>query len=139
MTIFGSNADVSGSIGRELTMAEGSLIVTDIARVGRNLTARVHRLRHVHIADNATIAGERDIQVAAVSSCASHRREPLRNYFVWRSVPVSSYLWGWAHSCTQSPPRAMEDHSSSAFKIRSQDNDRGAHDWFMFGSAVRRC
>jgi hypothetical protein len=63
VTIFSSNAEVSGSIGRELTMAGGSLTVTDTARVGSNLTARVHRLRDVHIADNATIAGKRDIQV----------------------------------------------------------------------------
>ena len=44
VTIFTSNADLSGSIGRELTMAGGSLPLTDTARVGSNLTARVHRL-----------------------------------------------------------------------------------------------
>jgi hypothetical protein len=39
VTIFSSVADVSGNVGRELTMAGGSLTLTDTARVGGNLTA----------------------------------------------------------------------------------------------------
>jgi cytoskeletal protein CcmA (bactofilin family) len=62
-TIFASNADVSGSIGRELTMAGGSLTLTNTARVGGDLVARVRHIKDVHIADGATIAGKRDIQV----------------------------------------------------------------------------
>ncbi|HYM75836.1 MAG TPA: zf-HC2 domain-containing protein [Candidatus Dormibacteraeota bacterium] len=62
--ILGSgNADVSGTIGRDLTMNGGSLTLTNTARVGGNLIARVHQLKEVHIADGATIAGKRDIQV----------------------------------------------------------------------------
>jgi hypothetical protein len=57
------SADVSGSIGRDLTMAGGSLTLTNTARVGGNLSARVRQLKEVHIADGATIAGKRDIQV----------------------------------------------------------------------------
>jgi len=56
------NADVSGSIGRDLTMAGVSLTLTNTARVGGNLRARVHQLKEVHIAEGATIAGKRDIQ-----------------------------------------------------------------------------
>jgi Putative zinc-finger len=63
VTIFSSVADVSGNIGRELTMAGGSLTLTDTARVGGNLTARVRHLQNVHIADGAVISGKRDIQV----------------------------------------------------------------------------
>jgi len=62
-TMFAGNADVSGSIGRDLTMAGGSLALTNTARVGGSLIARVRRLEDVHIADGATIAGKRDIQV----------------------------------------------------------------------------
>jgi Putative zinc-finger len=63
VTIFSSVADVSGNIGRELTMAGGSLRLTDTARVGGNLTARVRHLQDVHIADSTVISGKRDIQV----------------------------------------------------------------------------
>ena len=37
--------------------------MTNTARIGGNLSARVHQLKDVHIADGATIAGKRDIQV----------------------------------------------------------------------------
>ncbi len=63
VTIFAGNADVSGGIGRDLTMAGGSLTLTNTARVGGNLSARVRQLKDVHIADGATIAGKRDIEV----------------------------------------------------------------------------
>ena len=43
VNIFTGNADVSGSIGRDLTMAGGSLTLTNTARVGGNLSARVHQ------------------------------------------------------------------------------------------------
>src|SRR5437667_84016 len=62
-TIFAGNADVSGTIGRDLTMAGGSLTLTNTARVGGNLSARVRHMNDVHIAEGASIAGERDIQV----------------------------------------------------------------------------
>ncbi len=67
------NADVSGSIGRDLTMAGVSLTLTNTARVGGNLSARVHQLKEVHIADGATIAGKREIQVQ-VSCAGGHGR-----------------------------------------------------------------
>jgi len=57
------NTDVSGSIGRDLSMGGGSLTLASTARVGGNLSARVHHLNEVHIADGAAIAGKRDIQV----------------------------------------------------------------------------
>jgi hypothetical protein len=63
VTIFAGSADVSGSIGRELTMTGGHLTLTDTARVGGNLSARVRQLKNVHIADGASIAGKRDIQL----------------------------------------------------------------------------
>src|SRR5437899_2486585 len=62
-TMFAGNVDVSGTIGRGLTMAVGSLTLTNTARVGGNLSARVRQLKDVNIADGATIAGKRDIQV----------------------------------------------------------------------------
>ena len=64
-TIFASNADVSGSIGRELTMAGGGLRLGNTARLGGDLVARVHHREDVHIADGATITGKRDIEVRA--------------------------------------------------------------------------
>jgi len=57
------HAEVSGSIGRDLTISGVSLTLTNTARVGGNLSARVRELTRSHIADGATIAGKRDIQV----------------------------------------------------------------------------
>src|SRR5208283_2361570 len=38
------------------------------ARVGGNLTARVHQRNRVHIAEGATVAGKRDIQLQVTKS-----------------------------------------------------------------------
>jgi cytoskeletal protein CcmA (bactofilin family) len=67
-TIFAGNADVSGSIGRELTMAGGGLRMANTARVGGDLVARVHHREDVHVAEGATIAGKRDIEVRVSKS-----------------------------------------------------------------------
>src|SRR5215469_44300 len=63
VNIYVGNADVSGSVGRALSMAGDNLTLTNTARVGGNLSARVRHLRNVHIADGATITGTRDVQV----------------------------------------------------------------------------
>jgi hypothetical protein len=91
VTIFTSNADVSGSIGRELTMAGGSLTLTSAARVGGNLTARVRQLKDVHIADGATIGGNRDIQVR------TRKSQFTRSGFYFRQAVwlASAMLVGW--------------------------------------------
>lgn len=90
-TIFSGNADVSGSIGRELTMAGGSLTVTDTARVGGNMIVRVHKMKDVHIADGATIAGKRDIQVRVRRSQFTRPRF----YFHQAIWLAAAMLVGW--------------------------------------------
>jgi hypothetical protein len=91
--IMGSgNADVSGSVGRDLTMFGGrSLTLTDTAKVGGNLSARVRELKDVHIADGATIAGKRDIQLQVRQSPYSHPRF----YFHQAIWFASAMLVGW--------------------------------------------
>ncbi len=91
VTIFASNADVSGSIGRELTMAGGGLTLTNTARVGGSLSARVRRLTEVHIADGATIAGTRDIQVRVRKSQFTRPRF----YFYQAVWLAAAMLVGW--------------------------------------------
>jgi hypothetical protein len=64
--VISESGDVSGRIGRDLTMIggnQGGLTLTDTARVGGNLSAHVRQLKNVHIADGATITGKRDIQL----------------------------------------------------------------------------
>src|ERR1022692_4467209 len=85
------NADVSGSIGRDLTMAGVSLTLTNAARVGGNLSARVHQLKEVHIADGATIAGKRDIQVQVRKSQFTRPRF----YFHQAVWFAAAMLVGW--------------------------------------------
>ncbi len=91
VNIFTGNGDVSGSIGRDLTMAGGSLTLTNTARVGGNLSARVHQLKEVHIADGATIVGKRDIQVNVRES---HFTRP-RFYFHQAVWFAGAMLVGW--------------------------------------------
>jgi hypothetical protein len=91
VTIFTGKADVSGSIGRELTMAGGGLTLTNTARVGGNLSARVHQLKDVHIADGAIIAGTRDIQVRARQSQFTRPRF----YFHQAVWLAAAMLVGW--------------------------------------------
>jgi cytoskeletal protein CcmA (bactofilin family) len=105
-TIFAGNADVSGSIGRELTMAGGSLTLTNTARVGGDLTARIHQLKDVHIADGATIAGKRDIQVRVRQS---HFTRP--KFYLHQAIWIAAAMlvgWlclvlfpGFVQACTQ--------------------------------------
>ena len=85
------NADVSGSIGRDLTMAGVSLTLTNTARVGGNLSARVHQLKEVHIADGATIAGKREIQVQVRKSQFTRPRF----YFHQAVWFAAAMLVGW--------------------------------------------
>ena len=91
VNIATSSADVSGSIGRDLTMAGGALTLTNTARIGGNLNARVRQLRDVHIADGATIAGKRDIQVRVRRNQFAHPRF----YFHQAIWLAAAMLVGW--------------------------------------------
>jgi hypothetical protein len=91
VNIFTGSGDVSGSIGRDLTMAGGSLTLSNTARVGGNLSARVHQLKEVHIADGATIVGKRDIQA---NLRESHFTRP-RFYFHQAVWFAGAMLVGW--------------------------------------------
>jgi cytoskeletal protein CcmA (bactofilin family) len=91
VTMFAGNADVSGSIGRELTMTGDSLTLTNTSRIGGSLSARVHQLKNVHIADGATITGTRDIQVRVRQS---HFTRP-RFYFYQAVWLAAAMLVGW--------------------------------------------
>jgi hypothetical protein len=92
VNIFSSgNADVSGSIGRDLAMTGVSLTLTNTARVGGNLKARVHQLAQVHIADGATIAGKRDIQIRVRESQFARPRF----YFHQAVWFAAAMLVGW--------------------------------------------
>src|SRR5581483_4607268 len=91
VNLFAGNADVSGSIGRDLTMAGGTLTLSNTARVGGNLTARVHQLKDVQIAEGATIGGKRDIQVRVRKS----RFARPGFYFIQAIWLASAMLVGW--------------------------------------------
>src|SRR5207245_8459621 len=79
------------TIGRDLAMGGGSLTLTNAARVGGNLSARVRQLKDVHIADGATIAGKRDIQVRVRKSQFERPRFYLHQA-VWLAAAM---LMGW--------------------------------------------
>jgi predicted anti-sigma-YlaC factor YlaD len=85
------NAGVSGSIGRDLTMAGSSLTLSNTARIGGNLSARVRHQDAAHIADGATIAGKRDIQVQVRKSRFARARFYLHQA-LWFAAAM---LVGW--------------------------------------------
>ncbi len=89
--VTSGSADVSGSIGRDLTMIGRSLVLTNTARVGGNLSARVHQLKEVQIADGATIGGKRDIQVRVRESSFTRPRF----YFHQAVWFAGAILVGW--------------------------------------------
>lgn len=90
-TIFAGNTDVSGNIGRELTMAGGTLTLTNTARVGGDLTARVRQLKDVHIAGGATVAGKRDIEVRV-----RHNRFARPKFYFYQAIWIAAaMLVGW--------------------------------------------
>jgi hypothetical protein len=91
VTLYAGNADVSGSIARELTMAGDNLTLTNTARIGGNLSARVRELKNVHIADGATITGTRDIQVRARENRFAHPKF----YFFQAVWLAAALLVGW--------------------------------------------
>ncbi len=91
VTMFAGNTDVSGSVGRELTMNGDSLTLTNTARIGGSLVARVKELKNVHIADGATITGGRDIQVRVRESHFAHPK-----FYFFQAVWLgSAMLVGW--------------------------------------------
>ena len=85
------HAEVSGSIGRDLTTNGVSLTLTSTARVGGNLSTRVQQLTEAHIAEGATIAGKRDIQVHARKSQLTRPRF----YFHQAVWFAAAMLVGW--------------------------------------------
>ena len=90
--VVSGNADVSGSIGRELTTVGGGLTLTNTARVGGNLRARVRQLKDVHIADGATIAGKRDIQLQEERKSQFMRPRFYFHQAIWLAAAM---LVGW--------------------------------------------
>jgi cytoskeletal protein CcmA (bactofilin family) len=91
VTLYAGNADVSGSVGRELTMAGDKLTLTNTARIGGNLKARVRDVTNVHIADGATIAGSREILLRA----KQNRFTRPRFYFFQAVWLAATMLVGW--------------------------------------------
>ena len=91
VTMAGGNVDVSGSVGRELTTYGDSLTLTNTARIGGNVYARVRDLKKVHIADGATITGTRDIQVRVRQS----RFARPKFYFYQAVWLAAAMLVGW--------------------------------------------
>jgi len=105
-TIFAGNADISGSIGRDLTMAGGSLTLTNTARVGGDLRARVRQLKDVHIANGASIAGKRDIQLRVRRSEFTRPRFYLHQAVWFAAAMVVGWLGvvlfpSFFEACTQ--------------------------------------
>lgn len=66
-------------------------MVTNTARIGGNLSARVRHVKDVHIADGATIAGRRDIQLNVRKSNFARPR-----FYVHQAIWLAAALLaGW--------------------------------------------
>jgi len=91
VNLYAGNADVSGKLGRELAMAGDNLTLTNTARIGGNLSARVRDLKNIHIADGATITGTRDLQVRV----RENRFTRPKFYFFQAVWLAAAMLVGW--------------------------------------------
>jgi anti-sigma factor RsiW/cytoskeletal protein CcmA (bactofilin family) len=91
VNIYAGNADVSGRVGGELAMAGDKLTVTNTARIGGNLSARVRDVKNVHIADGATITGSREIQLRERQNRFTHPKF----YFFQAVWLAAAMLVGW--------------------------------------------
>ena len=90
-SLFASDVDVNGTIGRDLTMAGGNLTLSNAARVGGDLSARVRDLKNVHIAEAAVIAGKRDIQVRV-----RHSQFARPKFYFFQAIWLAAaMLIGW--------------------------------------------
>ena len=112
VTVYAGNADVSGSVGRELTMAGDNLTLTNTARIGGNLSARVRRLSNVHIASGATIVGTRDIQVRVRQS----RFARPKFYFYQAVWLAAAMLVGWL-AMVLFPGFFQSQHAGGGFRL----------------------
>lgn len=98
--------EVSGAVGRDLLMAGRSLTLTNAARVGGNVTARVRELKEVHIADGASISGKRDIQLRVRKNQFTHARFYLHQVVWLATAMLAGWLGlalfpGFFQACTQ--------------------------------------
>jgi cytoskeletal protein CcmA (bactofilin family) len=91
VNIFTSNADMSGSVGRDLTMTGGRLSLANTAKIGGNLSARVRHFNDVEIAEGATIAGKREIQLNVRKSNFTRPRFYFHQA-IWLAAAI---LVGW--------------------------------------------
>jgi len=91
VNLYAGNADVSGRVGRELAVAGDNLTLTNTARIGGNLSVRVHDPKNVHIADGATITGSREIQVFQ----KPNRFTQPKFYFFQAVWLAAAMLVGW--------------------------------------------
>jgi len=91
VNIYAGNADVSGSVGRDLDMAGDNLTLTNTARIGGNLSAKVRDLKNVHIAEGATITGTRDIKLRVKPNRFTHPKF----YFFQAVWLAAAMLVGW--------------------------------------------
>jgi cytoskeletal protein CcmA (bactofilin family) len=91
VNLYAGNADVSGTVGRELAMAGDNLTLTNTARVGGNLSARVRDVNNVHIASGATITGSREILVRE----RQNRFTSPKFYFFQAVWLAAAMLVGW--------------------------------------------
>ena len=91
VNLFTSNADVSGSIGRDLTMMGGRLSLASTAKIGGNVSARVRQLKDVQIAEGAAIAGKREIQLNVKKSNFTRPRFYFHQA-IWLAAAI---LVGW--------------------------------------------
>jgi cytoskeletal protein CcmA (bactofilin family) len=107
-TLYGE-VNVSGTVGRDLTLAGGrlgSLVLTNTARVGGDLTARVRELKDVQIADGASISGKRDIQLRVRENRFTSPRFYLHQVLWLAAAMLVGWLGlalfpGFFQACTQ--------------------------------------
>jgi anti-sigma factor RsiW len=93
LTMFASESDIDGAIGKDAYAWVGSIGVSDRASIGRNLFARVGRRGSAQVASGATVGGFTDIR----NPQPAPSRYVRLSFYVWQIIWLTgSFLSGLA-------------------------------------------
>ncbi len=84
---FAGAIDMNGSVGRDVTVRTGRLMLSDQARIGGNLSAHVENLKHIDIASGASIGGKKEIHLIHHKS-----RFITPKFYFWKAVKILGAL-----------------------------------------------
>jgi hypothetical protein len=88
VTIFASESNIEGAIGKDAYAGVGSINVRETARIGGNPVARANRSENIRIAPGARIGGNTDIRTPQPGPS----RYATLSFYVWQIIWLTAAL-----------------------------------------------